>query len=122
MGSVDFLECVAAVPSNVRPDGIQQVCVAGVNYGHRHAVDVVREADVICSTLAWRYGVAIQVRARRWLIDVEETGQMDSIVAVIAHIKDPAAEHFALNVQAPLGRVRILVINRDAALQLRRCR
>ena len=84
--SVDFLEGVTAVPSDVWTDDIQQVCVTGVNHGHRHAVDVVRETDTVGSTHTRRRGVAIQVSARRRLINVEESGQVDSIVPIITDV------------------------------------
>ena len=81
------------------------------------------ETNAICSTRARRRRVATQIRARRRLINVEKPGQVDSVVPVITNVENPATEHFALDVHAPLRRVGILISNRNAALQLRRsCR
>src|SRR5258705_2910701 len=69
--SVDFLEGVTPVPSNVRPNSIQQAGIAVIHYSHWHAVDVMREADVVCSTFARRCSIAIQVHARRRLVPID---------------------------------------------------
>src|SRR5260370_7788450 len=87
--SVDFLEGVAAIPSDVRADRIQQVCVAGVDVEHRHFVYDVVEADAVGPAHARRSVATVSPCAFRRLLNVQETAQLDSIVAVVTHATLP---------------------------------
>src|SRR6266850_3021793 len=82
-------------------------------------VDRRRDDHVVCG--AWPGGTrcgsgAIQIGGDRSLVEILETGKVNAIRAVVANVKEPSGADLALNVKAPLLRIRRLVIYGHSSL------
>src|SRR5437879_1824289 len=114
--SVDFSESIAAVPADIRPEHVQLVKIPGRNRYCGLSVHGGSETDLVCAAGARRGIGALQVSILCGLIDVDEAGQVDALVAVVTQVENPARGDFSLEVQAPLLAVGILVIDGNPAL------